>query len=58
MDAKLAFDDNAAFRQQEIFKLRDVTQEDPDEVEADKVGMNFIKLGSGIGCCVNVSRSC
>ncbi|CAO1625129.1 unnamed protein product [Parajaminaea phylloscopi] len=53
MDAKLGFDDNAAFRQKDIFKLRDITQEDPDEVEADKVGMNFIKLGSGVGCCVN-----
>lgn len=37
MDAKLGFDDNAEFRQADIFKLRDVTQEDPDEVEAAKV---------------------
>lgn len=53
MDAKLGFDDNAEFRQADIFKLRDVTQEDPDEVEAAKSGLNFIKLDGNIGCLVN-----
>ncbi|PWN40323.1 putative beta-succinyl CoA synthetase precursor [Ceraceosorus guamensis] len=53
MDAKLGFDDNADFRQQDIFKLRDTTQEDPDEVEAAKSGLNFIKLDGNIGCLVN-----
>lgn len=53
MDAKLGFDNNAEFRQKEVFDLRDVTQEDKDEVEADKVGMNFIKLDGNIGCLVN-----
>ncbi len=38
MDAKFGFDDNADFRQQDIFKMRDTTQEDPQEVEAAKVG--------------------
>ncbi|CAO1635082.1 unnamed protein product [Sympodiomycopsis kandeliae] len=53
MDAKLGFDDNAQFRQKDVFDLRDITQEDADEVEADKVGMNFIKLDGNIGCLVN-----
>jgi succinyl-CoA synthetase beta subunit len=37
MDAKFGFDDNADFRQKDVFKLRDVTQEDPQEVEAAEV---------------------
>ena len=37
MDAKFGFDDNADFRQKEVFKLRDTTQEDPQEVEAAEV---------------------
>ncbi|KAF1932656.1 succinyl-CoA ligase beta-chain [Didymella exigua CBS 183.55] len=53
MDAKLGFDDNADFRQKEVFEWRDVTQEDPDEVKAAKVGLNFIKLDGDIGCLVN-----
>ena len=53
MDAKLGFDDNADFRQQDIFKLRDTTQEDASEVDAGKYGLNFIKLDGNIGCLVN-----
>ena len=53
MDAKFGFDDNAAFRQPHIFALRDVSQEAPSEVEADKYGLNFIKLDGNIGCLVN-----
>lgn len=53
MDAKLGFDDNADFRQKDVFALRDPSQEDPDEIEAGKVGMNFIKLDGDIGCLVN-----
>ena len=37
MDAKFGFDDNADFRQKDVFKLRDITQEDPQEVEAAEV---------------------
>jgi succinyl-CoA synthetase beta subunit len=48
MDAKLGFDDNAEFRQKDIFDLRDVSQEDPDEVEAAKSGLNFIKLDGNV----------
>lgn len=53
MDAKLGFDDNADFRQEDVFKLRDISQEDPAEVEAGKYGLNFIKLDGNIGCLVN-----
>lgn len=53
MDAKLNFDDNAEFRQKEVFSWRDITQEDPDEVKAAAAGLNFIKLDGDIGCLVN-----
>lgn len=53
MDAKFGFDDNADFRQKEIFSLRDTTQEDADEVKAGELGLNFIKLDGDIGCLVN-----
>ncbi|GMF12468.1 unnamed protein product [[Candida] boidinii] len=53
MDAKFNFDDNAAYRQEEVFSWRDLTQEDPDEVTASKYGLNFIKLDGDIGCLVN-----
>ncbi|KAL3637983.1 hypothetical protein CASFOL_018431 [Castilleja foliolosa] len=52
-DAKLNFDDNAAFRQKEIFTLRDPTQEDPREVAAAKADLNYIGLDGEIGCMVN-----
>ena len=53
MDAKFGFDDNASFRQEEIFSWRDLTQEDPDEVKAKKYDLNFVKLQGNIGCLVN-----
>jgi succinyl-CoA synthetase beta subunit len=53
MDAKFGFDDNAEFRQQDIFALRDISQEEPSEVEAQKANLNFIKLDGSIGCLVN-----
>lgn len=53
VDAKLNFDDNAVFRQKEIFELRDPTQEDSREVEAEKYGLNYIGLDGNIGCMVN-----
>ncbi|ROW17021.1 hypothetical protein VPNG_01033 [Cytospora leucostoma] len=53
MDAKFGFDDNADYRQKEIFSWRDTTQEDADEVRAAKSGLNFIKLDGDIGCLVN-----
>ncbi|KAL9260306.1 Succinate--CoA ligase [ADP-forming] subunit beta, mitochondrial-like protein [Drosera capensis] len=52
-DAKLNFDDNAAFRQKDIFQLRDTSQEDPREVAAAKADLNYIGLDGEIGCMVN-----
>jgi len=53
MDAKFAFDDNAEFRQRDIYNLRDTSQEEQSEVEAQKYGLNFIKLDGDVGCLVN-----
>ncbi|KAI8893776.1 hypothetical protein BC833DRAFT_615910 [Globomyces pollinis-pini] len=53
MDAKFGFDDNAEFRQQEIFALRDKSQEDKREVAAAKWNLNYIGLDGNIGCLVN-----
>jgi succinyl-CoA synthetase beta subunit len=53
MDAKFGFDDNAEFRHEDIFALRDISQEEPSEVEAQQAGLNFIKLDGSIGCLVN-----
>lgn len=52
-DAKMNFDDNAAFRQKEIFAMRDSSQEDPREVAASQVDLNYIGLTGEIGCMVN-----
>jgi len=53
VDAKLGFDENALYRQQEVVSYRDPTEEDPREVEADKVGLNYIGLDGNIACLVN-----
>lgn len=53
LDAKLNFDDNAAFRQRKLFALRDTTQEDPREVDAARHDLNYIGLDGQIGCLVN-----
>ncbi|XP_048005437.1 succinate--CoA ligase [ADP-forming] subunit beta, mitochondrial [Leguminivora glycinivorella] len=53
LDAKFRFDDNADFRQKELFALRDTTQEDPKEIEAAKFSLNYIALDGTIGCMVN-----
>ena len=53
MDAKFGFDDNASFRQKEVFTLRDLTQEDAREVAASKWDLNYIGLEGDIGCLVN-----
>ena len=49
-DAKINFDDNAAFRQREIFDQEDVSEKDPREVEAAKQNLNYIGLEGTIGC--------
>ena len=53
LDAKLNFDGNALFRQQNISAYRDFDEEDPTEVEADKFDLNYIKLDGNVGCMVN-----
>jgi succinyl-CoA synthetase beta subunit len=53
LDAKVNFDDNALFRHPDIRDLRDVTEEDPLEVEASKYGLNYIKLDGNVACMVN-----
>jgi succinyl-CoA synthetase beta subunit len=53
LDAKVNFDDNALFRHQDIRDLRDISEEDPLEVEASKYGLNYIKLDGNVGCMVN-----
>lgn len=53
LDAKLTFDESAKFRQPEIFAKRDTTQEDPKEVAARNLGLNYIALDGSIGCMVN-----
>ncbi|XP_049887352.1 succinate--CoA ligase [ADP-forming] subunit beta, mitochondrial isoform X2 [Pectinophora gossypiella] len=53
LDAKFRFDDNAQFRQKELFALRDTTQEDSKEIEAAKFDLNYIALDGNIGCMVN-----
>ena len=50
MDAKFGFDDNAEFRQKDIFDLRDKSQEDAREVSAAKWNLNYIGLDGNIGC--------
>ena len=52
-DAKLNFDDNAEYRQKDVFALRDHSQEDPREVQASKFDLNYIGLDGNIGCMVN-----
>src|SRR5271157_1589554 len=53
LDAKLNFDDNAMFRHKDLAELRDVSEEDPLEVEASKYSLNYIKLDGNVGCMVN-----
>jgi succinyl-CoA synthetase beta subunit len=53
LDAKINFDDNAAYRHPEWAELRDLQEEDPLEVEAGKYNLNYIKLEGSVGCMVN-----
>jgi succinyl-CoA synthetase beta subunit len=53
LDAKINFDDNALFRHADLKELRDITEEDPLEVEASKYSLNYIKLDGNVGCMVN-----
>jgi len=53
LDAKMDFDGNAMFRQKEIAKLRDVSEEDPAEVRAGAAGLSYVTLEGNIACLVN-----
>ncbi len=53
LDAKVAFDGNAMFRHKDLATLRDLTEEDPAEVEASEYDLAYIKLDGNIGCMVN-----
>ena len=53
VDAKLQFDDNAAFRQQSIFQMDDYSDSDPKEIEANKYNLTYIAMDGSIGCLVN-----
>ena len=53
LDAKLNFDDNALYRHPDIKELRDLDEEDPLEIEANKHGLNYVKLDGNVGCMVN-----
>ena len=49
-DAKINFDDNAAFRQKRIFEMEDTSESDPREIEAAKHNLNYIGMDGNIGC--------
>ena len=53
VDAKVNIDDNALYRHKDLAELRDLSEEDPAEVEAGKHDLNFIKLDGNVGCMVN-----
>ncbi len=53
LDAKVGFDSNAMFRHKDLAELRDLTEEDPAEVEASEYDLAYIKLDGNIGCMVN-----
>ena len=53
LDAKVGFDSNAMFRHKDLAELRDLTEEDPMEIEASKYDLAYIKLDGNIGCMVN-----
>ena len=53
LDSKFNFDGNALFRQKEISDMRDLSEEDPMEIEAGNFNLNYIKLDGNVGCMVN-----
>jgi succinyl-CoA synthetase beta subunit len=53
VDGKVNLDDNALFRHKDLEELRDITEEDPLEVEAAAAGLNYVKLDGNVGCMVN-----
>ena len=53
VDAKVNIDDNALYRQNDIENLRDLDEEDPSEIEANKSNLSYVKLDGNVGCMVN-----
>ena len=53
LDAKLNFDDNALYRQKDVFAYRDLDEEDAKEIEASKYDLSYVSLDGNIGCMVN-----
>ena len=53
LDAKVNFDDNALYRQPDVVALRDLSEEDPAEIEASQFDLSYVKLDGAIGCMVN-----
>jgi len=53
LDSKINFDDNALFRHKDVQEMRDLSEEEPSEVEADSFNLNYIKLDGNVGCMVN-----
>lgn len=53
VDAKVALDENALFRHADLEAMRDITEEDPTEVEAKAFDLNYVKLDGNVGCMVN-----
>jgi succinyl-CoA synthetase beta subunit len=53
LDAKISFDDNALFRHPQLAELRDIAEEDPNELQATKAGLSYVQLSGNIGCLVN-----
>ena len=53
VDAKLNFDDSASFRQKDVFKMSDDSDEDPRELAAKQFNLNYIGMEGSIGCMVN-----
>ncbi len=53
VDAKVSLDDNALFRHKDYLAMRDIREENPIEVEAGEVGLNYVDLDGNVGCMVN-----
>ena len=53
IDGKMNFDDNALYRQRDILKMREVTEDEQKEIDANEKGLSYVKLDGNIGCMVN-----
>ncbi|MDE0721929.1 MAG: ADP-forming succinate--CoA ligase subunit beta [Flavobacteriales bacterium] len=53
VDSKVSLDDNALYRHLDYAAMRDISEEDPTELEADEIGLSYVKLNGNVGCMVN-----